>query len=210
MGNRAGDWSAPVECLLAPAGSLVVTSQVISQHAGNDDAFRRFVVPELDVLLRVARRLTGEPGQAEDLVQETLIRAYRAIERFDERHPRAWLLTIMRNNHLNMLRRRRPRIADYSEERLLSAPARGADGRGGAEEHVVDATFEAAVAAALQQLPPKMRAVVALVDIDGLSYREVATTLGVPEGTVMSVHRARARLRSQLEEAGFGPGRGKS
>lgn len=72
-----------MECLGALSGSLAVTSQVASQHAGNDDAFRRYVLPELDVLLRVARRLTGHPAQAQDLAQETLIRAYRAIERFD-------------------------------------------------------------------------------------------------------------------------------
>ena len=57
-----------------------------------DNAFRRYVVPELPVLLCVARRITGNPADAEDLVQETVIRAYRAVHRFDGRHPRAWLL----------------------------------------------------------------------------------------------------------------------
>lgn len=71
-------------------------------------AFRTYVEPELEVLLRVARTLTGSAGDAEDLVQETLIRAWRSVDRFDGRHPRAWLFTILRNTNMNMNRRQRP------------------------------------------------------------------------------------------------------
>ena len=75
-------------------------------------AFRLHVEPEIEVLLRVARTLTRSGADAEDLVQETLVRAYRAIDRFDGRHPRAWLLTILRNTNANMHRRRRPGLVD--------------------------------------------------------------------------------------------------
>jgi len=77
-------------------------------------------VPEISVLLRVATSLTGQPADAEDLVQDTLIRAYRAVDRFDGEHPRAWLLTILRNTHVNRARRRLPvpfREPDTEDER---------------------------------------------------------------------------------------------
>ncbi len=166
------------------------------------DAFRRYVVPELGVLLRVARRLTGDPTTAEDLVQETVLRAYRAMDRFDGRHPRAWLLTILRNTWRNMHRRVQPQLL-RSEDDILSVAAHGADGRSGAEEHVVDHMIDAELVAGLRDLSEHHRAVVLLVDIDGLTYQEAADVLGVPPGTVMSrLHRARTRLRRRLEQRG--------
>lgn len=170
------------------------------------DAFRRYVVPQLPVLLRVARRVTGDPADAEDLVQETLIRAYRAIERFDGRHPRAWLLTILRNTWSNMNRRARPQLLDNDED-ILSVPGTGADGRSGAEEQVLDGVLDTQLLAALHNLSRNHRAVVVLVDVDGLTYQEAADVLGVPTGTVMSrLHRARSRLRQSLEERGYPSG----
>lgn len=167
------------------------------------DAFRRFVVPELPVLVRVARRITGSAADAEDLVQETLLRAYRGCDRFDGRHPRAWVLTILRNTWSNMNRRRRPRLLS-DEDSLLTVPAGGADGRRGAEEHVLDGLLDPELAAALTGLSDDHRAVVVLVDVDGLSYEEAAQVLGVPRGTVMSrLHRARKRLRGTLEHRGY-------
>lgn len=71
-------------------------------------AFDRYIVPEIPVLYRVALSLTGQQVDAEDLVQETLVRAFRAVDRFDGAHPRAWLLTILRHAHLNRVRMRRP------------------------------------------------------------------------------------------------------
>jgi RNA polymerase sigma-70 factor (ECF subfamily) len=169
----------------------------------SSDAFRRYVVPELPVLLRVARRITGNATDAEDLVQETVLRAYRAVDRFDGRYPRAWLLTILRNTWRNMNRRVRPRLLDAEDDELL-VPAAGADRRSGAEEHVVDDMLDADLAAELRDLSANHRAVVTLVDIDGLTYQEAADLLGVPTGTVMSrLHRARKRLRTRLEQRGY-------
>src|SRR5919204_17709 len=73
-------------------------------------AFATYVLPEVEVLLRVALTLTAQPADAEDLVQDTLLRAYGAVDRFDGRHPRAWLLTIMRRAEINRHRRRRPQL----------------------------------------------------------------------------------------------------
>ena len=166
-------------------------------------AFRDYVVPELDVLLRVARRLTRDAAEAEDLAQDTLLRAYRALDRFDGRYPRAWLLTILRNTHYNRLRKRRPDLLD--DEVAHRLPARGVDGRQeGTEERALHDHFDPLVRDALASLSANHRAVIALVDLDGLTYQEAADLLGVPVGTVMSrLHRARAKVRARLESAGF-------
>ena len=166
-------------------------------------AFRDYVVPELDVLLRVARRLTRDATEAEDLVQDTLLRAYRALDRFDGRYPRAWLLTILRNTHYNRLRKRRPDLLD--DEVAQRLPDRGVDGRQhGTEERALHDHFDPVVRDALASLSSNHRAVIALVDLDGLTYQEAADLLQVPVGTVMSrLHRARAKVRARLESAGF-------
>lgn len=172
----------------------------------DDEAFERHVLPEVEVMLRVAMSLTRNSADAEDLVQDTMIRAYRAIGRFDGRHPRAWLLTILRNANINRQRRRRPELirdAD-SADRLLESTTPHAS----AEDVVVGEAFDATVQSALDHLPDRFRRVVELVDIDGLGYQEAADVLGVPIGTVMSrLHRARHRIRTRLAAAGLVPGK---
>lgn len=156
-------------------------------------------------MLRVAQRITGGKMDAEGLVQESLLRAYRAIDRFDGRHPRAWLLTILRNTWINMNRRQRPIPLD-AEDLVLGIPARGADGRGGAEEQVLARVLDSELVVGLRRLPPTQMDVVVLVDIDGLAYAEAAAVLGIPEGTVMSrLHRARKYLRRHMERQGHRP-----
>lgn len=183
---------------------------VTRQETGGtrDARFSEYVVPEVPVMLRVARRFTGNLHDAEDLVQETLIRAYRGLDGFDGRHPRAWLFTILRNTHRNMNRRARPRVIEDPEV-LSRVPARGADGRSGAEEQVLEAILDPDLVEALRALPANAREIVLLVDVDGLSYEEAAHALDVPTGTVMSrLHRARKRLRKRLGSisAFFAPG----
>jgi RNA polymerase sigma-70 factor (ECF subfamily) len=187
----------------------VPCSVTTAEPARGASPFDVHVVPHVDVLYRVALSLTGQPADAEDLVQDTLIRAYRAIDRFDGRHPRAWLLTILRHTHLNRVRVRRPDLVRDGESVELTLEISG-PAAASAEDVVVSETFEAVVADALACLPDKHRAVIALVDIDGLTYQEAADALGVPRGTVMSrLHRGRARIRTRLGVAGLvSPGRG--
>ncbi|WP_114589946.1 RNA polymerase sigma factor [Euzebya pacifica] len=164
-----------------------------------EEAFRTHVLPQIPVLFGIARRLTTSPQDAEDLVQDTLVKAFRAIGTFDGRYARSWLLTILRNTNTNRLRKRMPDLLEDEWTTLGRMPAAGADGRDGPAELVAEGLSGEAVVAALEALPMHHRAVVALVDIDGLSYREAADVLGVPVGTVMSrLHRARAKLRRHV------------
>ncbi|MFP8904974.1 RNA polymerase sigma factor [Streptomyces atacamensis] len=165
------------------------------------------MLPEIEVLLRVAMTLTAQKADAEDLVQDTLLRAYRAVDRFDGRHPRAWLLTIMRRAEINRHRRTRPQLLDDPDADLDRLSATGSEQS--PESLVVGEAFDEVVDAALAALPPKHRQVVRLVDIGGLSYEETARLLDIPEGTVMSrLHRARKRIRARLAAAGLAPRRG--
>ena len=175
----------------------------MSEPAVDDQAFETFVLPEIEVLLRVANSLTRNYAEAEDLVQDTLIRAYRGINRFDGRHPRAWLLTILRNTHINRNRRRRPELLrdpDAATDRMISAASAERTDAG------VDDEIDAEIMRAVEALDEPFRRAVDLVDIGGLTYAEAAEVLDVPVGTVMSrLHRARSRIRDRLDEVGFDP-----
>ena len=178
----------------------------VPAFATADEAFEHWVVPEIEVMLRVANSLTRDPGEAEDLVQDALLRAYRAIEGFDGRFPRAWLLTIVRNTHLNRIRKRRPELLDDPEHDIDRLSRR--ETASTVEEDVVGGTLDAVIDAALRKLPAEHRQVLELVDMDGLTYREAAGVLGVPVGTVMSrLHRARKSMKHRLDRAGLTPRR---
>lgn len=155
------------------------------------------------MLYRVARSITHHDADAEDLVQDTMLRAFRSIERFDGRHPRAWLLTILRNAQINRVRRRRPsllRDPDFELDRARSLT----DEAPGPEQIVIDRTFDVAVERAYLALPHKFREVIDLVDLGGFSYVETAEVLDIPQGTVMSrLHRGRKRIRESLGSAGI-------
>lgn len=175
----------------------------MSEPAVDDQAFETYVLPEIEVLLRVANSLTRNHAEAEDLVQDTLVRAYRGMNGFDGRHPRAWLLTILRNTHINRNRRRRPELLrdpDAATDRMVSAAS------GERTDAGVDDEIDGEIIRALESLDEPFRRAVELVDIDGLTYAEAAEVLDVPVGTVMSrLHRARSRIRDRLDRVGFDP-----
>jgi RNA polymerase sigma-70 factor (ECF subfamily) len=185
---------APVTTALAPTPSRVLEGET------GDQIFNRLVLPEVDVMWRVAMSLTRNRADAEDLVQESLLRAYKAIDGFDGRYPRAWLLTILRNTERNRHRR------------VARAPVRSRHGRGPPRTRPTRSSarrgprFDEASPGA-QELPENFRRVIELVDVDGLTNQEAADVLDVPLGTVMSrLHRARRRIRDLLVPAGYGPG----
>jgi RNA polymerase sigma-70 factor (ECF subfamily) len=178
------------------------------EDVGGEDGFARYVLPEIDVLARVAISLTRNATDAEDLVQETLLSAFRAIDGFDGAHPRSWLLTIMRNAEAKRHRRRRPQLLRNGDEVERIAFVDPAAVVNSPEQVAIGQEFEAVVANSLASLPERYRQVVELVDIDELSYAEAAEVIGIPVGTVMSrLHRARLRIRRHLSAAGLAPRR---
>lgn len=186
---------------MRPVPKWMVTL-VDSPKKTNDSRFDEFILPELEVMYRTAWSLTRSDADAQDLVQDTLLRAYRSIDRFDGRYPRAWLLTIMRNANINRVRKKKPDLLndpDHTFERSQEF----AD-HDDPESLVVSPVLDAAIEDAFGQLSDDFREVVELVDLDGLAYQEAANVLGIPVGTVMSrLHRARGRIREHLERTGL-------
>jgi RNA polymerase sigma-70 factor, ECF subfamily len=164
--------------------------------------FETQVLPHLDAAYRFARWLTRSPGDADDLVQEAFLRAFRAFGSLRGGDVKAWLLTIVRNCHATALRQRRATVPlpHEPDEQFgcgaLAAPADPASASLAADEQ---RTLERLIAA----LPQEQRSVLLLRELEELSYREIAAVTGVPIGTVMSrLARARAALRvSYLEES---------
>lgn len=184
-------------------GSHNVTPRVneaaTATSAARQHAFAHYVEPEIDVLLRVARTLTRSWADAEDLVQDTLIRAYRGLDSFDGAHPRAWLLTILRNTNINSHRRQRPELLSADDALERHNPAFGATSMPGPEQAVTDRELSDELQRAVTALGPKFSTVLLLVDVDDLSYTEAADVLGIAVGTVTSrLSRARKRLRRDL------------
>jgi RNA polymerase sigma-70 factor (ECF subfamily) len=146
-----------------------------------------------DGLYNLARRLTGDAADAEDLVQETYTRAVAGLGGFERgTNLRAWLFRILRNAHVDALRRRAVDPTDRDAELPEVAPASG--------DRELRGVVAGDVEAALASLPPVAREII-LLELEGLSEAEMATVLGVPVGTVKSrLSRARAALRAKLAE----------
>lgn len=157
--------------------------------------FEELIVPQMIFLARVARSMSRSGAEADDLAQETLVKAFRALDSFDGRHPRAWLARIARNTAINRDQRNREFLSDEGVVEPEAAPAETDD----PQELVAGAELDSHLRRALDDLPGAFRVVVQLVDVEGLSYQEAADALEIPIGTVMSrLHRARNRLRTSL------------
>jgi len=160
------------------------------------DGFSTWVEPELDFVRRVSRRMSTSQADADDLTQEVLTNAYRAIDRFDGRYPRAWLYRIASNAAASRARKRTPLLTLDGSDEPFEQPS---DDEPTPEEMVVDAVLDATLSDALDELPEHYRDVIDLVDLRGSTYEDAATALDIPMGTVMSrLHRGRRRLRDAL------------
>jgi RNA polymerase sigma-70 factor (ECF subfamily) len=160
-------------------------------------------LPQADALYRTAFHLAGNALDAEDLTQETYLRAYRAFHRFRGGDIRAWLFTILRHVFLDECRRRGrgPRISFADDETLQVAMTGAEIWQPSAESEALRHLPSEAVAHAFAALPPDWRLVVLLADVEELSYREIADVMEIPLGTVMSrLHRARHRMQERLRE----------
>jgi RNA polymerase sigma-70 factor (ECF subfamily) len=168
--------------------------------------FEEEAMPFLPGLYRAALRLTRNPADAEDLVQEAYLRAYRAFHQFEPgTNLKAWLYRILTNQFINMYRKsqREPVTVpdeDVEDWYLYNRLAREAPDTS-AEAVVIDSMPDEDVRAAVEALPEQYRAAVLLADVEGFAYKEIAEILEVPIGTVMSrLHRGRKALEKALWE----------
>lgn len=168
----------------------------------------------MPALFTAAMRLTRNPSDAEDLVQEAYLKAYRAYGTFQEgTNLRAWLYRILTNTFINSYRakKRRPEESDVEDVEDLYLYKRVGTGAGtlgiSAEDELMDSITDSQVKDAVESLPENFRMVVLMADVEGFSYKEIADILDVPIGTVMSrLHRGRKALQKALFE--FGTERG--
>ena len=154
---------------------------------------------------RLAYRLTGNVHDAEDLTHDVFIRVFRSLHSYQPGTFEGWLHRITTNVFLDKMRRKqRIRFDLLSDDAAARLPSREI----GPEQHYTDTHFDDDVQRALDALTPDFRAAVVLCDIEGLSYEEIATTLGIKLGTVRSrIHRGRSQLREALAHRAPDPGR---
>jgi len=189
-----------------------VTLLPMPQSTAQDDPalrarFERDVLPLLSSLYGAAMRLTRNPADAEDLVQETYLRAFRGFAGFQEgTNLKAWLYRILTNSYINTYRKkqREPQTVegpDDIDEWYLFDRLGARNVEGSAEDEVLERIPDEDVKQALESLPENFRMPVLLADVEGFSYKEIAEIMDTPIGTVMSrLHRGRKALERALWE----------
>lgn len=178
---------------------------VIKQSSQLYAEFERDAIPHMDALFNYALRMTGDSDDANDLIQETYLKAFRFFDKFERgTNCKAWLFRILRNTYINTYRKNKkePEKVDYDEiENYFENIKSNSTDSSHLEKDIFDNLLDDELSGAISSLPEDFRTVIILSDIEGFSYEEIADFVDCPVGTVRSrLHRARKMMFTKLHK----------